>query len=289
MAWRLAFAALALAASPGGAHVVRDEIWTAASAQLAYDLTHTPGECLPVEARTDEVELGRALFRSPTLLGGPAARVGLSCQSCHSNGRRNARFLLPELTDRVGAADVTSEWSSAVRGDGIMNPRAIPDLAGVAGRASFGHNNDPSLDHFVHSVIVEEFQGADPPAQALGAVIAYLNALNPARCDAWGRVTLASAAQDVRRALRAAQATQDSATANLANLAARDRIGYIVERLPPRRFARERRQLEQLARELIAAPDSPGWHARFDALIVSIERRERRTYFNERTLAQALE
>ena len=114
---RAAFAALILAATAGGAapHVLRAQGWTGDSAALAHDLTHAPREC--VISLSPQAEAGRALFRSPGLLGGPAARIGLSCNACHSNGRVNATFLLPELTNRAGAADVTSEWASKVRGD----------------------------------------------------------------------------------------------------------------------------------------------------------------------------
>ncbi|MGE0044669.1 MAG: hypothetical protein AB7J28_11225 [Hyphomonadaceae bacterium] len=288
MAWRLIAAALALASAPAATHVVRDEIWTAETPALARDLTHAPGECLPESARTNEVELGRALFRSSTVLGGPVARIGMSCHSCHTNGRANARFFLPELTNEIGAADVTSEWASAVRGDGQMNPIRIPDLAGVGSRQTFGHLSDPSLDHFVRSVVEEEFQGAPLSASAHNALIAYLRALDPARCATDGRATLRSAADDVRRALNAANATSDAESARLARVAARERIGLIVERLPARRFARERARLEALARELIEQPGDQGWRARFDALTRTLERRERATYFNERTLARAL-
>jgi hypothetical protein len=275
---------------------LREQAWTAPGPTRAYDMTHAPAEC--VSARTAETEIGRALFRSPGLLGGPAARAGLSCHACHSNGRVNERFLLPELTDRAGAADVTSEWSSRVRGDGVMNAIDIPDLAGVGQRSALGRARDPSLEHFVQSVIVEEFQGAEPPAQAQAGLIAYLRALDLCAPSS-APVTLASAAEDVRRAVAAAEAA-DAATARLVLLAAQDAMGRIAERLPARRFARERRGYEALSRELGAmrnagdvhaamAAAQPGWSARFDAAVARTARQERRTYFNEATLRRALE
>ena len=113
-------------------------------------------------------EIGRALFRSPDLAGRAGGAGGLSCNACHSNGRVNARFLLPELTDRAGAADVTSEWSSKTRGDGVANPVRY---SGSRGRRRSATASDTRatlrLEHFVHGVIVEEFQGEAPPAQAL--------------------------------------------------------------------------------------------------------------------------
>jgi hypothetical protein len=107
---------------------------------------------------------------------------------------------------------------------------------------------------------------------------------------------LASAADDVRRALAAAQSA-DAQTAPDLLLAAQDAMGRIVERLPAARFARDRRRLETLARELGAMRDdpasalaagAPGWRARFDAEIARLSRREARTYFNQATLAAAL-
>jgi hypothetical protein len=274
--------------------LLREQAWTPAGETLAYDMTHAPAEC--AGARTQASEIGRALFRSPALLGGPAARAGLSCHACHSNGRVNTRFLLPELTDRAGAADVTSAWASAVRGDGLANPVDIPDLAGVSARTGFGRARDPSLEHFVRGVIVEEFQGREPPLQAFESVIAYLGDLRA--CEApMAAVTLAGAAADVRRAITAAAGAEPE-TARLLLLAAQDAMGRIVERLPARRFARERARLEALSRELGAMRGgdvgaaleaaAPGWRARFDATVARVARRERRTYFNERTLAQAL-
>lgn len=288
---------LLIAAAPSTPPLLREQAWMAPSETLAHNLTHAPGECLA--ARTPEIEIGRALFRSPALLGGPAARAGLSCNACHSNGRVNARFLLPELTARPGAADVTSEWSSKVRGDGIMNPIDIPDLVGVGQRQTFGRPRDASLEHFVAGVIVEEFQGEAPPTQAFAGLIAYLRALDQSACPG-GEIafTLAAATSDVYRALNAAQ-TADAATASLLLLAAQDAMGRIAERFPVRRFASERRQLEALSRDLgvlrgasdigaALAESLPAWRARFDAAIERLERHERRTYFNEATLRAAL-
>lgn len=294
--WLIAPAALMLCAASDAPQLLREQSWTAPGAALAHDMIAAPGECLA--ARTPESEIGRALFRSPALLGGPAARLGLSCNACHSNGRVNARFMLPELTNRPGAADVTSEWASHVRGDGVMNPVDIPDLAGVATREAFGHARDPSLEHFVHSVIMDEFQGHEPPPQALAGLLVYLRALDASVCARPGAVTLATSADDVRRAVAAA-ANADTPTARLLLLAGQDAIGRIVERLPSSRFARERHTLEALARELAAlrraddvnaalAEFTPAWSARFEAAVSRVARRERRTYFNEATLRSAL-
>lgn len=289
-------AALALgAAAPSAPILLREQAWTADANARA--LLEQPAECLA--SRELAVEAGRALFRSPFLLGGPAARAGLSCNACHSGGRRNGRFLLPELTDRAGSADVTSEWASKVRGDGIANPVDIPDLRGVTTRTTFGQARDPSLEHFVRSVIVDEFQGAPPSAEMMESLIAYLRALDEGECDRGVRsIALTAAADDVRRAVAAAEGA-DAPLARPLLLAAQDAMGRIVERLPAARFERERTALEALARELGAMRNArdvgaameialPGWRSRFDGAIARIARRERQTYFNERTLTRAL-
>lgn len=297
-ALKLAFAGLAALLATGAATpnalLLREQAWTPGADARA--LLEEPGECLA--SREVEVEIGRALFRSPAILGGPAARAGLSCNACHSGGQRNARFLLPELTDRAGAADVTSEWSSEVRGDGVRNPVEIPDLFGVTSRTAFGQARDPSLEHFVRGVIVEEFQGAEPSAHVTASLLAYMRSLDHGEC---GRgtafFTLEFAADAVRRAVNAAEASDDE-TAQLVLLSAQDGMGRIVERLPIPRFARERQTFEALSRELGAMRSDnvrsameaalPGWRARFDAAVARTARRERLTYFNEATLRAAL-
>jgi len=292
-----AAALLLLAAGPAHPPLLGDEAWTEPSEALAHHLTHAPPECLlrPDDAPLrSQIEIGRALFRSPTLLGGPAARLGLSCNACHLNGHSNARFFLPELTDRPGAADVTAEWASAVRGDGVMNPVPIPDLTGVSARTAFGHKHVLSLTGFVTKVIEEEFQGEHPPPQAFAGLIAYLRALDPARCppEAEQALTLAAATDEVRRPLAAAQ-DADEATTRLLLLAAQEALGRLAERLPQARFAAEHKTLEGLARELGAMraqarrPET-GWTARFDALITELGMQENKTYFNEAVLRQAL-
>ena len=292
-------APLVVSASPVVAPVLRAEEWTQRSPTFAYDLTQAPGECLAQSS--DDIEVGRALFRSTALLGGPAARVGLSCEACHAGGRINRHFLLPELSDAPATVDVTSEWASKLRGDGVRNPVPIPDLVGVRDRASFGGRHEPSLEAFVRGVIVEEFQGGPPSHIALEGVLAYLRALDPAACRSASRVvTLHTAADDVRRAVDAAARTGgrgDGPTSSMLLYAAQDAVARIVERLPDPLFARDRATLTQLSRELGALRNGDvaanltdartGWMARFDATARRIARRQARTYFNPRVLARA--
>ncbi|KAF0178800.1 MAG: hypothetical protein IV086_12905 [Hyphomonadaceae bacterium] len=293
-AWKgAALSLLLIAAAPASAPVLREVAWTDPASDVALITTQRPGECL---ARTDAlIETGRALFRSPQLLGGPAARVGLSCEACHTEGRVNVHFLLPELTDRPGMVDVTSEWASKVRGDGVANPAPIPDLVGVARKGTFGSHGERSLETFVKSVIVDEFQGHEPTPRAFEGLIAYLRALDPAACAPDGRLTLATAADEVRRALAAARVNAEAGdveTSRALRLAAQDAMARLAERLPAPAFNADRRRFEALSRELgaadVAGGFGPAWMARFDAAVARVQRRERWTYFNPEVLRAAL-
>ncbi|MFZ4601570.1 MAG: hypothetical protein ACOYM8_03875 [Caulobacterales bacterium] len=288
---------IAAAPPPMAPLILQEQVWLAPGADPARSLTHAPVECLA--ASTPQIEAGRALFRAPTILGGPAARAGLSCAACHAQGRVNNRFFLPELTDRAGAADVTSEWASAVRGDGVMNPIPIPDLAGAGSRSAYGATREPDLARFIRGVVVDEFQGRDDPAR-LAALTAYVAALR-APCPADERaIAVKDALDDVRRAVAAAAAVEDPALAGSTLLAAQHLIGLIVERLPAAEFPRERSALAALAGDLGAlraldgraatiASEAPGWRARFDAVASRVERRAGATYFDARRLRHSFE
>src|SRR4029077_12468694 len=103
-----------------------------APAQRLEALSSRPAECahVPEDAvARQSFEIGRAAFRAPLLIGGQAARAELACESCHSNGHRNTAFFFPGLSNAPGTADVTSSIMSSHRGNGIFDPRPIPDLA----------------------------------------------------------------------------------------------------------------------------------------------------------------
>lgn len=125
--------------------------------------------------------LGRMAFRAPGLLGGMAAREGLTCQICHPGGRANSHFFIAGLSAQPGTVDTTTATFSQVLGDGVFNPIAIPSLEGVAASAPYGHDGRAAtLDAFVHSVIEEEFAGRRPAPEIFAALMTYLLALAPA-------------------------------------------------------------------------------------------------------------
>lgn len=118
---------------------------------------------------------GEILFSTPTLLGGQAAKAGLSCSSCHINGRDNPHFFLTGVSGEQGTADVTHSFFSALRGNGHFDPLPIPDLA-QPGKISRDEAKG-ELEPFIRNLIVEEFGGAEPSPAILHALGSYVRAL----------------------------------------------------------------------------------------------------------------
>ena len=214
---------------------IREARWLRSPAILA-DLTRLPGECVAWprdRAQRRSVEVGRILFRSPLLLGGQAARAGLSCSSCHRNGRTNPHFHFPGISGEPGTADVTASIMSEHRGDGIFNPKPIPDLGGDPAKLKV--KGTPRLREFIHGLITQEFDGPEPSPAALDSVVAYVRTLSPAACPK-GRgpaISLGSKLSDVDSAValsERAYASGDPATGRDLLAAARSTLGAIDER-----------------------------------------------------------
>jgi len=213
--------------------------WLAPDSDIVAFLNAAPRECLAVPPDKDaasRVEAGRALFRSPLIFGGPAARYGLSCNSCHRDGRDNPHFFLEMLSGSPGTADVTSALFSKTREDGVFNPRPIPDLVGAGDKASLGSSGIAhDLESFIGSAVADEFQGAAPEAVA-GALAAYVRALKPEACGAPQKIGLARTLSDLRRALDATEtalAREDRAAADALFLAALQDLKRLDERFAP--------------------------------------------------------
>lgn len=209
--------------------------WVAPDADPVAVFASQPTECvaLPADpAAAQAVEVGRAAFRTPLLLGGQAARVGLTCESCHRQGRGNSEFLFPGASGAPGTADVTLSLFSSHRGNGEHDPKPIPDLAGPRDRLKVAPGQ---LAPFIRGLIVEEFDGREPPPAVLEGLAAYVRALDPAACPAAEREPLRPALllDDARRALDAAGhavVADDRPTAVLMIAAARAQLGLIDER-----------------------------------------------------------
>lgn len=245
---RGALAALFLIAGGAAAPAlpIKEAQWIDPPARLEA-LTRQPRECLalPNHAGTRaQVAVGRALFRTPLLLGGQAARAGLSCASCHANGRGNPHFRFPGISGPPGTADITASLFSSHRGDGKDNPVPIPDLAIDLPKIS-RDPADPALRAFIRGLIVEEFDGLEPPPAALDGLTAYVRALRKDACPAQPSEprTLEGELGESALAVFAAEqmiAAGDTATARLLLAAARSSLGRADERLLEHKAARKR-------------------------------------------------
>ena len=240
---------------------IRESRWLK-TPDLVSDLTRQPVECIawPKDAKARRsAEIGRALFRSPLLLGGQAARAGLSCASCHRNGRTNPHFHFPGISGDPGTADVTASLMSEKRGDDIFNPKPIPDLGGE--RKKLKVVGTPKLRTFVHGLIAEEFTGPEPSPAALGAVVAYVSALSPSACKGAATVpiTLGSKLGEVDAAVAlaaTAYASGDEATGRALLGAARSALGAIDERFQVPGLELSRAQLKAASAELFDLQES---------------------------------
>lgn len=295
--------------APSAAPPLRALRWLAPGADGARLLTNRPVECLEPPKFADEaylVEVGRAAFRTPLTLGGQASRAGVDCETCHRNGRRNADFHFPGLSGAPGTADVTSFIFSSHRGKPGFKPVPIPDLGGP--KTALKVNQSPSsgeLEHFIHGLVTEEFEGAEPPPTVLKGLAAYVRALSPNACPATHSegVTLASDISDARRAVRAgilALARKDTPTALAMADGARSVLGAIAERYGAPGLEADVRTLRVADLALAALVDDiragrPGAQLGLETWLVNsanlgrrLRRDEVRSYYDRASLARAI-
>ena len=296
----LALASLAASDAPPLAEMR----WLAPGADVVAALGWQPSECLADDVGDPDeslaVEIGRAAFRSPLTLGGQAARAGISCETCHRNGRSNALFQFPGVSGAPGTADVTSSLFSSHRGNGVADPKPIPDLG--APRSVLKVSQDPAsaaLETFIHGLVTEEFDGPEPSPAILAGLAAYVRAIDPAACEAGSSPLTANAYfTDARRAVAAARLTlerRDIAATTAMLDAARTRLGRLDERYAglPRSQAALRRASADLAavadlvraRDPAAAGRLDAWLTASDPLRRMLGREEPRSLFNPRRLA----
>ncbi|MGQ0619430.1 MAG: hypothetical protein ACT4QA_05865 [Panacagrimonas sp.] len=245
------------AASVGATELpLREAAWLGPESNPVAALSTAPAECFrPPRDRTRAVvaEAGRIVFRSPLLLGGPAAKAGLSCHSCHINGHANPDFFIEGLSRAPGTVDVTSSRFSRTRGDGIFNPKIIPSLVDQArARKTRPADHDKT---FVHGVIVDEFQGWEPASAVFDALLAYVSALDPGACPET-RVVALTLGDDltlIRRgaaALAGALDRGDLALADFLLVSLRSLLGQVHERFGLPGLEPARAMLIELSRDL---------------------------------------
>ena len=226
---------------------IDDLKWLDHEADLVAELTRLPAECVEHESDPTRVillELGRIAFRSPMLLGGLAARSGMSCDTCH-----------PNVSGATGTADVTAGIFSQSRDDGEFNPVPIPSLVDVGSKSSFGRMAPKDdLDDFLHAVIVDEFQGQVPSPNVKKGLLVYLNALRSSACPtpaAYEKIDLERAIRNVESSLDVlewALDVEDTASAVFVLIALKSALGRIYQRFPAEESERE--ELVEVSRSL---------------------------------------
>ncbi len=285
---------------------IRDARWLPPE-RLFQGLSTQPRECLRSaadEAERQAIAVGRAAFSAPLLLGGQAARAGLSCASCHESGRGNPDFSFPGLSAEPGTADVTSSVMSSHRGDGTHNPKPIPDLADPP-RLAAHDRKSRALERFIRGLIVEEFDGREPTPAVLQGLAEYVRAVDPKACRSGGLepVRLEAMLTDARAAVAAAIPALrqgDRATAVFLVGAARSQLGRVDERfsLPGLEPSREliRRSDSQLAAiaaairagSPVALDQIEAWQHGWAELKRGLKRQEKRSLFSPRVLRRQL-
>ncbi len=218
-------------------------------AQHLAALTTEPRALETVQDR--QAMAGEALFHTPTLLGGQAAKAGLSCASCHENGRNNPAFLFPNVSGKSGTADVTSSFFSSHRGNAIFDPVKIPDLT-APGKISRAADSE-ELEKFIRDLIVEEFNGQEPTESTLAALAHYVRSLSTSAGNERVPVTVESQLTAVDKAVLAAKEARQSNDLMLSHLllaSARHRLGLIHERYAGKRLNRQRSAIIAASRRL---------------------------------------
>ena len=160
--------------------LLSEAIWLGSSDRMADLLTSQPPEYLRSGRPSFLARLGKLAFRSPFVLGGRAGRLGLSCNTCHTNGGVNADFFVDGLSDRPGGVDASHAFWNRRADDGLFNPVNIPSLRGVRLTAPYGRDGRfAGLDDFTRRVIVTEFGGDEPEPLILDALVSYQLELAP--------------------------------------------------------------------------------------------------------------
>ena len=177
----------AIAADKTDLSVIHAARWLAPSADRVRALGSLPTECLGPARDADQayaIDVGRAAFRTPLLLGGQAARAGLSCESCHRAGRNNPDFFFPGISGVPGTADVTTPLLSTHEDDGVVDPKPIPDLSGPKSKLKVSQApGGDALQSHIHGIATREFDGAEPPPAVMAGLAAYVRALSPDACS----------------------------------------------------------------------------------------------------------
>lgn len=234
--------------------------WLKAEHQLEI-LSSQPHICIKTESR--DIQLGHLAFMTPQLLGGQAAKAGLSCDSCHQNGQKNIHFFMPNVSDKPGTADVSHSFFSSYRGNKIFDPVDIPDLSSTGKISHTSKTNE--LEVFISKLIIEEFNGLKPTKPILSALADYVRELKRSSCQNKQRQPVNSA-QFIRNSQNAVSlasqfwATGDKETARFLIVAARHQLGIIFERYHAPQLSASRKFLLDLDQQLLTVQKAMDKH-----------------------------
>lgn len=254
---------------------------------LAHLLTE-PASCVG-DKDNAAVKRGELLFESPLLLGGQAAKVGLSCAACHRNGRDNPDFFLVGISGAPGTADVTNGFFSKQRADDDFNPVPIPDLASVGGRTRVDRMETGRLEKFLAAQVVEEFEGQTPHQMIVDDLAAYIRALDHGNCSP--DQTRSQSWRDELELLRAGarHINEDASPAHDAYIdAMRAALGRLNARFQSTESEPVREYLVTLSRQLQDYPDMTVTDRELKTLEDQLLFLEPYSFYQRETLAAAL-
>lgn len=262
--------------------------WLPGGVDKVAALTSLPAGCVPTDAEPtlrDLIRKGEIAFNDPFLLGGQAAKAGLSCGACHRNGRGNPDFIFQGISGAPGTADVTNGLFGPDRADDIFNPVPIPDLALPSGQVKVDRNKPDEIKAFLIAQITEEFSGREPFPPVLDGLVAYLQANDETACppEAYELLTWRRDWQAALDAIRfAAEGNED---ARFLRQAARVSLGRLHARYAAPEHADIRADLERLSRQLSQSVDQELPVFDFVALETQLATRVAASYYDPATLA----
>lgn len=242
--------------------------WAQVDADPVGLLTNEPSVCLSLPAEQEarhQILLGRAAFRSPYLLGGQAARQGISCNACHTNGGVNQYFFIEGMSSDPGTADVTNFHFSKTLGDETFNPKPIPSLVDLPMPETISQMQERTK--FVLRLIEKEFDGAAPNAHIKAGLLAYIEALDERACkgDALlGREVLKHRLGLIDELITFLPMERDSSTKEFLRASLRAELGRLHARYPKTKIVQagltKLNQKVKLGENLDAANFLNDWH-----------------------------
>jgi len=254
-------------------------------------------------ALRDELLTGEFLFQSPLLLGGQAAKAGMSCHSCHVKGRGNPHFQIAAISGDPGTADTTHSFFSKTLGNQVFDPVPIPDLT-QSGKVDHDSSSG-DLEAFITRIVVEEFSGSGAVDEVVGPLASYVRALRGAELPADATYRPRSLARDLAdigttaEQARLRLARGQNRAASLLVSSAQGQMQNVYERLLLQPHERQRSWLVERslqagrlrralnAQDASAAEQMSDWQ---DALkqAPDFARVEEETLYNPRLLAKTL-